>query len=257
MAKSFNSSFKLSAIALSMVLALTGCAGDDGDDGATGAQGPVGAQGPQGDQGAPGQDGQDGAAGQDGQDGAAGQDGQDGAPGDNGIAQVAGLVRLATVPTGAEVTGAYVTPDGDLFFNFQHPDEVNDVADRHGKVHNRGGVGVVEGVNVNMIPKNAISTPIPVSDAEKETVQVAYGQYKILAQFGDDFGGNFADGIGKVYGANGAQDTGAIAEGWPDFNGFIPTAANEGYLFTQLGVLPGWHEPHEGQQGRPNRHLVC
>ena len=56
----------------------------------------------------------------------------------------------------------------------------------------------VEGVNINKIPKNAISTPIPVSDAEKETVQVAYGEYKIIAQYGDDFDGNLPNGLGKV-----------------------------------------------------------
>ena len=167
-----KSNFKLSAMALSMLLALSAC--NDGDDGIDGVQGQIGA---------------DGTNGIDGTDGVDGTAGVDGASGDRGIMQPSGLVRLATVPTGAEVTGAFVTNSGDLFFNFQHPDEVNDEQDADGKMHNRGGVGVVQGVNVNRLPRNAISTPIPVSDAEKETVQVAYGEYKLLGQYGDDFGG--------------------------------------------------------------------
>jgi len=221
MSKILSNPFKLSAITLSLVFALSACDGDDGEAGQTGAAGAVGEAGPAG------------------ADGAAGADGTDGAPGDRGIMQAAGLVRLATVPTGAEVTGAFVTEDGDLFFNFQHPDEVNDVEDADGKTHNRGGVGVVEGVNINKIPKNAISTPIPVSDEEKETVRVAYGKYKLLAQYGDDFAGNLANGLGRIVGANGLQEPGSVAEGWPDFNGFISTGANEGYLFTNWEYFPG------------------
>ena len=214
-----KSNFKLSAMALSMLLALSAC--NDGDDGIAGVEGQIGA---------------DGANGTDGVDGTAGVDG---ASGDRGIMQPSGLVRLATVPTGAEVTGAFVTNAGDLFFNFQHPDEVNDEQDADGKMHNRGGVGVVQGVNVNRLPRNAISTPIPVSDAEKEMVQVAYGEYKLLGQYGDDFGGNLTNGLGAIVGASGKQEPGTVTEGWPDFNGFIETGANEGYLFTNWEYFPG------------------
>jgi len=213
--------FKLSTISLSLILTLAAC---DGDDGATGTAGA---------------NGQDGAAGIAGVTGVDGQDGVDGASGDRGIMQPAGLVRLATVPTGAEVTGAFVSPDGDLFFNFQHPDEVNDEQDADGKTHNRGGVGVVQGVNINKLPKNAISTPIPVSDEEKETVQVAYGEYKLLGQYGDTFEDNLADGLGAIVGASGKQEPGSVTEGWPDFNGYIPTGTNEGYLFTNWEYFPG------------------
>ena len=222
MSNKLSSRFKLSALTLSMLFALTACG--DGDDGATGPQGVAGA---------------DGAPGVDGSNGQDGADGTDGSPGDRGIMQPDGLVRLATVPTGAEVTGAFVTADGDLFFNFQHPDDVNDEVDADGKAYNRGGVGVVQGVNINKLPKNAISTPIPVSDEEKETVQVAYGEYKLLGQYGDTFDGNLADGLGAIIGASGKQEPGSVAEGWPDFNGYIPTGANEGYLFTNWEYFPG------------------
>lgn len=236
MSKTLTSSFKLSALTLAMLFTLTACDGDDGENGAAGAQGPVGEQGPAGADGQNGTDGQDGTSGDIGQNGV---DGADGSSGDRGVAQPAGLVRLATVPTGAEVTGAFVTADGDLFFNFQHPDDVNDEIDTDGKTHNRGGVGVVQGVNINKIPKNAISTPIPVSDEEKETVQVAYGEYKLLGQYGDTYEGNLVDGLGAIMGASGKQEPGSVAEGWPDFNGYIPTGANEGYLFTNWEYFPG------------------
>ena len=142
-------------------LFLAACSGDDGEDGVDGAAGV---------------DGVDGVDGTDGADGAAGSDGADA-----GL-MTAGLTRLATVPAGAEVTGAYLTEDGDLFFNVQHPDTTNVETDAQGKVFDKGTVGVVAGVNFNNLPKNLISSPVPQTDAETQTVQVAYGEYQVLAQ---------------------------------------------------------------------------
>ncbi|MCF2863317.1 alkaline phosphatase PhoX [Pseudoalteromonas sp. Cnat2-41] len=215
-----NTKLKLSFLTASMVLALAAC---DGDDGEQGPQGPVGEQGPAG---------QDGA---DGQDGASGEDGAN--------AQASGkLTRLATVPAGAEVTGAFLTRQGDLFFNVQHPDDTNAAMDEfNGRAINRGTVGVLAGVNFNQLPKNIVSSPVPESDYERQTVVSAVGQYQVLGQTGDTFADlgdkGLPGGLGVHYSMVGNEKI--IENENPDFNGFIPTSDNEGYLFTNWESYPG------------------
>lgn len=201
------------------MLGLTACNGDDGQDGAPGVNG---------------QDGAPGVDGVDGQDGAAGADGQSGL--DTGT--TIGLTRLATVPTGAEVTGAYLTAEGDLFFNVQHPSETNDEVDNVNNLpFNTGTVGVLRGVNFNNLPETLISSPVPVSDYERETVVTALGEYQILGQTASTLGGLLPEGLGNIYGINSGE---LIVENFmPDFNGYIPTGEGEGYLFTNWELRPG------------------
>ena len=139
-----TNSLKLSAVTLSVLVALSGCF--DGDDGAQGVQGEAGAQGVQGEAGAQGVQGDTGAQGVQGETGAQGDKGLDGTAGK--------LTRLATVPTGAEVTGIFLTKEGDLFFNAQHPSDSNAVRDDlNDKTYHTGTVGVLAGVNFNKLPK--------------------------------------------------------------------------------------------------------
>jgi len=215
------------AIMLASLGLLTAC-GSDGDNGTAGRNG---VDGTNGIDGAPGANGAPGA---DGSDGANGSDGKDGA--DAGL-MTAGLTRLATVPAGAEVTGAFLTEDGDLFFNLQHPSSANEIADADGVVMNTGTVGVLKGVNVNNLPKNLISSPVPQSDEERQTVVTAYGEYQVLAQTGDTFGGGLPNGIGVIYDKDGTAEM--FRTDMPDFNGFVSTGANEGYLFTNWESIPG------------------
>ncbi|GLR69480.1 alkaline phosphatase PhoX [Agaribacter marinus] len=207
------------------IFALTAC---DGDDGAQGPSGAAGAQGPAG------QDGTQGAAGQDGVDG---QDGADGQDGNTTVSMPAGLTRFATVPSGAEVTGMFLSPNGDLFFNAQHPDAANSVEDADGIVHNDAIVGVVTGVNLNSLPKNTISSPVPLTDEEKQTVQVAYGEYQVLLKGGDDFASAPAEGIGSVYDASGTFEV--VRADMVDFNAYVPMNETTGYLFTNWEYFPG------------------
>lgn len=181
-------------------------------------------------------DGDDGVAGPPGEQGPVGSDGQNGTDGQNG-GSGGRLTRLATVPLGAEVTGAFVTDSGDLFFNVQHPDSANSLADADGKVFDHGTVGVLAGVNVHQLPENLISVAVPESQQEKETVQVAYGQYQVLAQTTDTFGGALPEGLGTVIATDGSTVVTSIDD--PDFNGFIATGDNEGYLFTNWEAVPG------------------
>jgi len=105
-------------------MGLSACSldGDDGVDGATGAEGPQGAPGEQGPQGESGD-------------------------------SVGKLTRIATVPLGAEVTGIFLTDEGDLFFNVQHPSGTNTATNSINSMPiNTGTVGVLAGVNFNTNP---------------------------------------------------------------------------------------------------------
>ncbi|MEC8326730.1 MAG: alkaline phosphatase PhoX [Pseudomonadota bacterium] len=197
---------KMSALALSVLLALTACS--DGDDG---AQGPTGAAG---------QNGTDGLDGTNGSDGSAGK-----------------LTRLATVPTGAEVTGIFLSQEGDLFFNAQHPSDSNTVTNAAGKTFHTGTVGVLAGVNFNNLPETLVDSPVPVSEEERQTVMSAYGQYQILGQTGDTYNGKLAKGLGHIYSM--VSDELILENDMPDFNGFIQTGAGKGYLFTNWEMYPG------------------
>ncbi len=122
-------------------------AGTDGADGADGSKGADGSNGSNGSNGANGVDGVNGNDGNDGQD----------ASSFDAASIPAGLTRLATVPLGAEVTGAYLAEDGSLFFNVQHPDDTNTTADADSKVFDRGTVGYLAGLDVNQLPMDLSS----------------------------------------------------------------------------------------------------
>ena len=202
------------AIGLASTVFITACS--DGDNGSNGVNGTAGTAG---------------LAGSNGNDGANGNDGSNGSNANT-------LIRLATVPLGAEVTGAFVTENGDLFFNVQHPDGANASVDQDGKLINRGTVGVVSGVNIHQLPKDLISTPVPASDEEQQKVMVAYGEYQVLGQGGDTFTGGLPQGLGTITATDGIN-TSAFAVDWPDFNGYVATSAHEGYLFTNWENVPG------------------
>lgn len=201
------SHLKLSTISLSVIFALSGCTGDDGNVGAPGAQGEQGQQG---------------------------ETGQEGQPGKNANR----LVRLATVPTGAEVTGAFLSESGDLFFNVQHPSDSNTEVDSLNNVpFNTGTVGVLTGVNFNSLPSQLISSPVPSSVEERQVVISAYGKYQVLGQTGDTYDATLTKGLGHIYSNDG--ETLILENDMPDFNGFIPNGEGKGYLFTNWEQYPG------------------
>jgi secreted PhoX family phosphatase len=211
---------KLLAIAVASATMLTACGGKDGKDGANGTNGINGTDGLSfnGALGLPGTDGTDGA---------------------DAEATTGTLTRLATVPSGAEVTGLFLTEDGDLFFNAQHPAGSNVETDNNGVAYNTGTVGVIEGVNFNNLPDTLISTPVPSpeSNYEKQTIQTAYGQYRVIGQTGDQYDGELPEGLGHIYNLDG--DTLILENDMPDFNGFVSTGDNTGYLFTNWEEYPG------------------
>lgn len=203
---------KYSAIALAVTLGMTACS-LEGDDGADGIQGPAGEQGPVGDQG---------------------PIGEQGPQGDN----AGTLTRIATVPLGAEVTGIFLSEEGDLFFNVQHPSGTNTATNSVNEMPiNTGTVGVLAGANFNNLPVTLPNSPVPSSDEEKQLVLTAIGQYQVLGQTGDTFDADLPEGLGHIYTLDGAELV--LENDMPDFNGFISTADNEGYLFSNWEELPG------------------
>ena len=212
---------KLLAIAVASATMLSACGGEDGKDGADGVNGTNGADGLS-TNGAPG---------------LPGTNGENGADGKDAEASAGTLTRIATVPSGAEVTGLFLTEGGDLFFNAQHPAGSNMETDNNGVAYNTGTVGVIEGVSFNNLPETLISTPVPESDYERQTIQTAYGQYRVIGQTGDQYEGELPEGLGHIYNLDG--DTLILENDMPDFNGFVSTGENTGYLFTNWEEYPG------------------
>ncbi len=128
------------------------------------------------------------------------------------------LVRVTTVPLKAEITGMY-EQGADLFFNIQHP--LNELTNAHAKA----SVGVISNVNWD-----AGELAAPTDDAGKSTVLSTLGDYQILMQEGE------AGKIGVIKSVAGED---LLVSNDPDFNGFIPTGENEGYLFTNWENRPG------------------
>ncbi|KZN34045.1 cell surface protein [Pseudoalteromonas luteoviolacea S2607] len=231
-----------SLIASAVVLALTACDGDDGAQGVKGEQGVQGETGQAGSNGTNGKDGTNGTNGSNGTDGQNGVDGQNGADGTDGINGGSGLVRIATVPTGSEVTGLFLTEQGDLFFNAQHPSDENSAVDSfNNRPFNTGTVGVLTGVNFNELPRNLVDAPLHETEFEQQTIVTAIGQYQILGQSGDTYADlgedGLAGGLGVIYGMTSGQEI--IKNDMPDFNGFIFESENTGYLFTNWEDYPG------------------
>ncbi|SDU14211.1 alkaline phosphatase PhoX [Stappia sp. ES.058] len=131
-------------------------------------------------------------------------------------AMAADLTRVATVPLGGEITGMFLQ-GGDLFFNVQHP------SDDLPTVFSKATVGVVANADFS-----AGETGVPEGD-DQTVVKTSLGTYQVLVQEGD-FGK-----LGVIAGAGGVIKT----SNDPDFNGFIATGENEGYLFTNWEDRPG------------------
>ena len=126
------------------------------------------------------------------------------------------LTRVATVPLGGEITGMFLQGD-DLFFNVQHP------ADDMGNEFAKATVGVVANADFS-----GVMDAIPEGD-DKKVVKTALGNYQILVQEGD---------FGKIGHINGKGGEIKVSND-PDFNAFVATGDNEGYLFTNWEDRPG------------------
>jgi len=152
---------------------------------------------------------------------------------DGGTDTASALTRLASVQLGAEITGMFMSDDGDLFFNAQHPSSGN-VAP-----NDLATLGVITGTNINDLPATFTASPVPTTDLEKQSVMTAVGSYQILGQEGQTFGGAIPFGLGAIVDI---ADTTAIRySNDPDFNAFVPDSVTPGagYLFSNWEDRPG------------------
>jgi len=133
------------------------------------------------------------------------------------LAYAGDLTRVATVPLNAEITGLFVHGD-DLFMNVQHPSA------NLPNAFAKATVGVIANFNAH-----ARAHVAPTDDAAKQVVSTSMGDYQILIQQGD-FGK-----IGVITGAAGD----ILTSNDPDFNAFVSTGNNAGYLFTSWENRPG------------------
>lgn len=147
------------------------------------------------------------------------------------------LTRLATVPVGAEVTGLFLSQEGDLFFNVQHPSDSNTAEDSDGNVFSAAAVGVVRGVDFAAADLGFDQLTLPQTDEEKQLVRTAIGSYDVLAQNGDAWASAPMGGIGAINARDGSATIKVSND--PDFNAFVSTGAGEGYLFTNWEDRPG------------------
>ncbi|WP_068087175.1 PhoX family protein [Polycladidibacter stylochi] len=133
------------------------------------------------------------------------------------VALADNLTRVVTVPVGGEITGMYLEGD-DLFFNVQHPSD--DLPNEYAKA----AVGVISNANFK-----AAELAAPTKTEDKQTVTSTLGKYQVLFQEGS---------YGKIGHITGASGEIKVSND-PDFNAFVPTGTNEGYLFTNWEDRPG------------------
>lgn len=129
------------------------------------------------------------------------------------------LTRVATVQAGAEITGLFIGPNGELFMNAQHPSDTNPAP------YNKANITVIAKPD---FAAKAVAVP---ADADKTKITTTLGEVTVLASAGD-----FDGAVGQIKAADGSVLTQAND---PDFNAFIPTGANSGYLFTNWEDRPG------------------
>lgn len=128
------------------------------------------------------------------------------------------LVRIATMPSGAEVTGLSSNAMGDLFLNAQHPGGKNTFRDDAPPAF----VGYVAGFDA----ATATNMDLPAEDMRND-VAVTNGEYVTFGKAGDALG----DGklLGGVYNVSGDL---MYVSNTPDFNGFVPRDDGSAYLYT-------------------------
>jgi uncharacterized protein len=144
------------------------------------------------------------------------------------------MIRLATIPMGAELTGMFKTDNGEFFFNVQHP------SDTLPEPENKAAVGVWNDVDMDNLDPMIEGVPVPVAGTpESQMTVVAQGSYQALGREGDTYAGALPFGFGNITNPDGTASIKQSND--PDFNAFVPSNAtgSEGYLFSAWEDRPG------------------
>ena len=144
------------------------------------------------------------------------------------------MIRLATIPMGAELTGMFKTDNGEFFFNIQHP------SDTLPEPENKAAVGVWNDVDLDNLDPMIEGVPVPVAGTpESQMTVVAQGSYQALGREGDIYAGALPFGFGNITNPDGTVSIKQSND--PDFNAFVPSniSGSEGYLFSAWEDRPG------------------
>ena len=130
------------------------------------------------------------------------------------------MIRIATVPAGAEVAGLAVNRVGELFFNAQHPAGKGEVVGDGPAAL----IGYIDGMDIRTYSGKNVSIP---SESSRTQVHVASGEYVILGKSGQKLG----DGtkLGAVYDSKGEL---MFISNDVDYNAFVPLSSSEAILYT-------------------------
>lgn len=130
------------------------------------------------------------------------------------------LTRIATMPSGAEVTGLTVNGVGEVFVNTQHAGGSN--------YYKADGMPASLGYLAGFDTATHSAGSVAIADeGARDVVHAAGADYVTLAKAGDTLGNGQI--LGGVYNTSGEL---MYVSNAPDFNGFIPTGANSAYLYT-------------------------
>ncbi|MCP4317235.1 MAG: DUF839 domain-containing protein [Hyphomicrobiales bacterium] len=140
--------------------------------------------------------------------------------GTHGIAQSKDLVRVATMPAGAEVTGLSTNEQGELFLNAQHPGGKNVFGDGI----QPATVGYVHGFDASALTGSGMAIP---DESKHGDINLANGSYVTFGKAGETLGSGQV--LGGVYDTSGKL---MYVSNTPDFNGFVPRDENSAYLYT-------------------------
>ncbi len=135
------------------------------------------------------------------------------------MAQGRSLVRIATMPSKAEVTGLSLTSRGEVFLNAQHPGGDNALKDGSSPAL----IGYINGFD-STYSGPGVALP---ADGRQSGVEVASGNYVTLARAGEALGSGQV--MGGVYDTSGKL---MYVSNAPDFNGFVGLGENTAYLYT-------------------------
>jgi uncharacterized protein len=128
------------------------------------------------------------------------------------------LVRVASMPSGAEVTGLSTNAFGDLLLNAQHPGGKDELKE--------DGAPALVGYIAGFDTSNTENVTVP-EENDQIGVSVANGEYVIFGKAGDMLGSG--EKLGGVYDPDGNL---LYVSNAPDFNGFIPTSSHSAWLYT-------------------------
>lgn len=139
------------------------------------------------------------------------------------------LMRFATVPKKAEITGLHITANDEIFFNVQHPSAMSKFP------YNRAVVGVINDFKAT---DSFRALKVPKGD-DMLDVKVAKGSYQVLSRVGEQIpNGVYANRFGQI---NNMDGTLKIVCNHPDGNMFLPinSKGSFGYLYTNYECRPG------------------